>query len=110
MAKYGHEEYWLECVETSLDEMGIPDALTKEQREQLAHDVQMGHENIGMAFGYDAIPNPMIAEVESVKRQAARDLKAQEDVTAIYKRAACNLAHVNPDRVYVNNGEAFIDE
>ena len=104
------QTYWVECISCSLDEMGIPNALTSEQIHKLAHDVEMGHENIGMAFGYDAIPHPSVARIAEIEQRAARDLKEAKETADIYKKAACNLAHVRPEQVYINNGEAFIDK
>ena len=49
-------DYWTECISTALDEAGI--VATKEQIEIIVGAVEGGHENYGMAHGYDCIPNP----------------------------------------------------
>ena len=59
-------EYWIECVSIALEEAGV--SASQEQINHIANAVQGGHENYGMAHGYDAIPNP-------VKYQAERDLE-----------------------------------
>ena len=60
-------DYWEECISIAADECGLK--LTKDQLECLAGSVECGHENYGMAFGHDCIPNPMNAEVESLKKR-----------------------------------------
>ena len=52
-------KYWEECLASSFDEHGI--IVTTEQLKAVASDIQIGHENIGLAF---YVPeNPMISEV-----------------------------------------------
>lgn len=59
--------YWLECIECAFDSAGI--SATKEQKEMVASDVESGHENYGMAHGYDCIPNPIDTENTRLKQQ-----------------------------------------
>lgn len=60
-------DYWRECIDCAFDEAGI-DA-TDDQRELVAGAVEGAHENHGMAFGRDRIPNPLRAEADSSKRK-----------------------------------------
>ena len=59
--------YFFECISQSFDEHGIK--ATDEQIEAVADDVRISHENYGMAHGHDAIPNPLNADIENLKRQ-----------------------------------------
>jgi len=58
--------YWKECIEASLDEVGIK--ATDEQIDIIAGNVEVSHEQYGMAFGYDCIPNPLAQENDRLKR------------------------------------------
>lgn len=69
-------DYWEECISIAADECGL--TLTKEQLACLAESVEGGHENYGMAFGYDSIPNPLNAEVESLKKRI-RELEEEHE-------------------------------
>lgn len=60
-------DYWKECVFEALLDVGL-DA-TDTQIEIIARAVEGAHENYGMAFGYDAIPNPLLIENDRLKRE-----------------------------------------
>ena len=69
-------DYWEECISIAANDCGL--TLTKDQLECLAGSVESGHENYGMAFGHDCIPNPMSSEVESLKKQIREMEKRHE--------------------------------
>ena len=69
-------EYWIEAVECACYEAGV--SLTKEQATQIAGSMQMSHENQGMAFGHDCIPNPLSTELDNERRKKKDELKAAE--------------------------------
>ncbi|KKM96242.1 hypothetical protein LCGC14_1179940, partial [marine sediment metagenome] len=58
-------DYWRECIESAFDEAGI--VATPEQVCSVVDYVSGGHENYGMAFGHDAIPNPIQSELDTTK-------------------------------------------
>lgn len=64
-------DYWNECISEAFDDAGI--SATKEQIKNVAISVQGGHENYGMAFGYDAIPNPLETENKRLKKQLTQE-------------------------------------
>jgi len=66
-------DYWEECISYALDEVGI--VATPKQIKSIARDVEVSHENFGMAFGHDAIPDPRKLEVEKLKKE----LKDEQD-------------------------------
>lgn len=76
-----YRDYWEECVSTALDEVDI--VATQEQIESIAGDVEVSHENCGMAFGHDAIPNPLRTENDQLKR----DLKTERE------KIICEVCH-----------------
>jgi hypothetical protein len=65
-------DYWRECIEIALDECGLN--ATDEQVTYLVDAVKGGHENYGMAHGYDCVPEPSETqakrELAEMKRQA----------------------------------------
>jgi hypothetical protein len=80
-----------------LAEAGI-DA-TDEQIDAVAGDVEIAHQNYGMAHGYDAIPNPREAEVERLKDQI-RQLERERDIVClnfkknVARRRRCDVIDV----------------
>lgn len=66
-------DYWNECISEAFDEEGI--VATPEQIDNVARSVEVAHENYGMAFGHDAIPNPLLADNQRLERE----LKTERD-------------------------------
>ena len=62
-----YTEYWKECISEALDEAGV--IATTEQITTIASIVEGSHENYGMAFGHDCIPNPLRSENEKLKKK-----------------------------------------
>lgn len=60
-------DYWKEAVSCALDEAGI--TASDEQIEQIAGAMESSHENYGMAFGHDCIPNPLQLENARLSRE-----------------------------------------
>lgn len=64
-------KYWIEAVSETLDEHGV--SATPEQITAIASDLMVCGEMEGQAFGYDSIPNPMVAELAKVKAELRRE-------------------------------------
>lgn len=64
-------DYWQECVAEALEDAGI--GATKEQIETVTSWVEGAHENYGMAHGHECIPNPLVQENESLKREIIKE-------------------------------------
>jgi len=64
-------DYWQECIGEAFDDAGI--MATKEQIENVAGWVESGHENYGMAFGHDCIPNPVDLENKELKKELKKE-------------------------------------
>lgn len=89
--------YWVECIACSLDEHGVK--ATQEQIEAIAADVEVSHENFGMAHGYDCIPNPLHAEIaerdERIKRiEKERDCAELDFKKNVAMRHNCEITDV----------------
>jgi hypothetical protein len=59
--------YWDECIEAALAEVGIK--ASAEQIKIIAGYVEGEHENYGMAFGHDALSNPLESRLEEAERK-----------------------------------------
>lgn len=100
-------DYWRECIESSFEEAGI--TASEEQVEAVAGDVQVAHENYGMAHGYDAIPNPRDADIDRLKARI-RDLERERDQVEmnfrqnVARRHRCDLTQVELGE----NGDATV--
>lgn len=68
-------DYWKECIEIAFEDAGI--TATKEQIELVAGAVEGGHENYGMAFGHDCIPNPLLHENKQLEKQLEKERNAE---------------------------------
>lgn len=63
--------YWEECVSEALDEALL--VATEGQIAIIASIVEGSHENYGMAFGHDCIPNPLCTEIDKLKKELKRE-------------------------------------
>ena len=63
--------YWNECIAEAFDSAEIK--ATQEQIDEVAGWAEGAHENYGMAFGHDCIPNPQTAEIESLQRELKKE-------------------------------------
>lgn len=72
------ESYLAESIEIALDAMGIPDALTAEQREALARDLATSVENYGTFSGRDAIPNPLQAQMQEQRQSYEAEMTRRD--------------------------------
>jgi len=93
-------DYWYECISEAFNEAGI--VATKEQIKAVADDVKVAHENYGMAYGHDAIPNPRDADILRLKQQL-REMEAKRDEAEldfrknVAMRRGCQVQDVSLD-------------
>ena len=64
-------DYWKECITEAFCEAGIN--ATPEQISLVTSCAEGAHENYGMAHGHDCIPNPLLAENDSLRRELRRE-------------------------------------
>ncbi|MDE2470793.1 MAG: hypothetical protein KGL35_19120 [Bradyrhizobium sp.] len=86
-------DYWQEALETALDEAGAQTALTIGQIVSVARSLQASAENQGMAFGHDAIPNPLKAEVTAAEKRLEASKQEAESREAELKQQITELRH-----------------
>lgn len=65
--------YWLEALQSSLDEHGVIHDLTKEQLAAVAKDMDFAHQMHGEATGLINIPNPLRLENEKLSKELKRE-------------------------------------
>ncbi len=102
------ESYWQEALEIALDEVGAFHLLTKEQIESVAESIATSAENRGTACGYDAIPNPMEAEMSSANQHHKRELAEMQNRLDCMRKNIAQRIGVDPHRVGVHNGRVEV--
>ena len=100
-------DYWNECISEAMDESGI--VATEAQIKTVADIVSGAHQEYGMAFGHDAIPNPMIAEIEQIKARCYKELAAAEYRENCYRDSVAERRGVSRRDVYLENGAVRYD-
>ncbi len=99
-------DYWNECIEAAFSDAGIE--ATPEQIDQVAGDVEGAHENYGMAFGHDAIPNPMNAELERLRKHKDAEIADLKEQIGTYRRSVARRRGVSESSVYLEHDSVMI--
>lgn len=94
-------DYWEECIREAFDDAGIE--ATKEQIDTVVSWVDGAHENYGMAFGHDAIPNPMESEVDSLKKQLKKLEENHEIQLFGIRKGVERRRNVDPHDVHIED-------
>lgn len=63
--------YWNECIAEAFEDAGI--TATDDQINIVADWVEGAHDNYGMAYGHDCIPNPLKEENERLLREIKKE-------------------------------------
>jgi hypothetical protein len=94
-------DYWEECITEAFDDAGIE--ATKEQIDTVTSWVDGAHENYGMAFGHDCIPNPMESEVEKLKAHIKMIENAHDNMIFGIKKGVAKRRNVSPQDVHIDD-------
>lgn len=94
-------DYWEECIRESFEDAGIK--ATEEQIYTVVSWVDGAHENYGMAFGHDCIPNPLNSEVESLKRRIRELEEKHEQQLFGIKKGVALRRNVTPQDVHIED-------
>lgn len=100
--------YWEEAFIAALEEADV--AIPSNDKLKLAVDViSSAHENYGMAYGHDCIPNPENTEIAGLKRQIkVLEAKVQTERDNFVKNI-CMRRNVEPHQVHLTgNGHAEV--
>lgn len=99
-------EYWIESVSVALDEIDGISPFTDQNIKDLAEDMLISAEQEGMAFGYDAIPNPLTTEITKIKEENAREIDDWKRRDRIYRQSIADAYKLSDrDIIYIENGE-----
>lgn len=92
----GHKfDYWKESLECALEEAGAAGALTAEQIDRVAGSLEVSAENQDMAFGHDAIPNPLAAEVKAAESRLESQRAEASEQESELRKVIANLRYKN---------------
>lgn len=100
--------YWRECVGEMLCEIGLYEKVTPEQLETAAEFVQESHDQYGMAFGHECIPNPLKADVEELQRKRKDDERKSSEREDALKSHIASKYNV-PVWVSVRDGRVEVE-
>jgi glycine/D-amino acid oxidase-like deaminating enzyme len=98
-------EYWIESVSTSLEEMDKLDLFTPDDIKLMAEAMIISADQEGMAFGYDAIPNPQLTAIEFLEELYESRNKVWERNEAAFIREIANVRNISTNGIYVENGK-----
>ena len=68
-------DYWTDAAHEALHEIDV--SATPTEVEIVAGIMESNHENYGMAHGHDAIPNPLVAEMDRKVAMVKADVKIE---------------------------------
>ena len=57
---------------------------------------------VTMAFGYDAIPNPLSTEITKIKEAHGREIDSWKKREEIYQKTLGNITGINENDIYIN--------
>lgn len=100
-------DYWLECLNCALEEIGAYNILTEDQKKSIAADLNAGCENIGLAFGGDFRPSK--AEKSKEVLRLEERIKELEERDFIFRRAVATRRRVPVEDVYIESGDVKYD-
>lgn len=102
-------DYWDDALGCALEAVGKFEALTRDERRQVAESLATSAENQSMAFGHDCIPNPKDSEIASLKTQHEREIAEWEAADLAYRTSVARRRGVEPNDVYIRNGRVVYD-
>ncbi|MFA8336361.1 hypothetical protein [Burkholderia cenocepacia] len=100
--------YWLESLGYALEEAGAYDALTPDQRKQVAESLVVSAENESTAMGRDCIPNPLNSEIERLKAAHRTEIESFRERERIFCRDIARSQSVEAHRIGIVNGHVVI--
>lgn len=104
-------KYWIEAVETALEEIDKLHNFTNAEIKDLAENLQISAEQESMAFGRECIPNPLQTEIQNLKAQHKKEIEVHEHREYIYRKNVSDRhgPRVDPNSVYIERNEVLYD-
>lgn len=94
-------DYWRKCIEEAFEDAGIK--ATKTQLDTVTSWIDGAHENYGLATGSEFIPNPMISEVEEIKREMVRQQEKHERQLSGIRKGVSRRRNVDISEVNISD-------
>lgn len=94
------KDYWLEAVSIALNDARI--IATPEQIECVAGDMEVCHENYGMAMGHDAIPSHAETEKDREIARLKTQINELEGDIQIFRSSVARRRNVDISQVYLD--------
>ena len=104
-------DYWIEAVETVLEDMDKYTLFAPGDIKYMAEGIQGYAEQESMAFGTEFIPNPMETEISKLKAEHEKEIERFESDELLYRTNIANRygPSVSAGNVYTRNGYIVID-
>ncbi|MFX3575435.1 hypothetical protein [Ralstonia mannitolilytica] len=103
--------YWDEALSLTLDAEGLYhlyEQIPADKRESVATGLATSAENQGMAFGHDAIPNPVHAEMREQSQTHAEEIKRLERLIDVYRNQLSRNTGIDAHRLYVHGDQVMV--
>lgn len=101
------QQYYLEAINSSLDEMDCFDVLNNEQKQQLAKDIETSVDCIGQAFYSPAEYGVDNSEVKRLKERIKELEKEVESERMAFKKNVARRNRWDVNEVWIDkNGDA----
>ena len=103
--------YWIEAVESALEEVEKLDVFSKEDIINMAETLQISSEQESMAFGTEAIPNPLESEIRNIRSRHEKEISEFEKRDLIFRKNIANRhgPRVGPENVHIEGGNVEYD-
>lgn len=101
------EDYYAESIEISLNDLGIPNVLTKEQIAHIANGIAGSVENKSLAF--HSPENPMSHEVHELKAKIARIEQEGERDSMAYKKWIAGQYPKVDTSIFIRDGRVEVE-
>jgi len=102
--------YWIEAVESALEEVGKLTLFSKDDIKILAETLQISSEQQSMMFGYENIPNPLESEIQKIKSEFEKKITKLEQNDLVYRKNVADRHGVNPEQVYLDGENVMYDK
>lgn len=104
-------DYWIEAVESALEDVNKLDMFSNDDIKSLAETLQGSSEQESMAFGTEHIPNPLEAEIRNIKSKHKKEIKQYEKRELVYRQNVADRhgPRVGPNQVYIDGNNVMYD-
>ena len=104
-------DYWIEAVESALEDVNKLDMFSNDEIKSLAETLQGSSEQESMAFGTEHIPNSLETEIRNIKTKHKKEIEQYENREFIFRKNVSDRhgPYVDPRDVYINGNDVVYD-